>query len=86
MKVSIIISDKTIVVDGVAVNLSVDGATAFPTTNSDYHAIQWDNDHGFIEKVSHADDEYFETIATIQSYIDAHTTEVERLTADDSSS
>ena len=81
MKISIIPSDKTIVKDGVAVDLSFEGATAFPTTNSDYHAIQWDNNTGFIEKISNCEQEMFTDVSTIQPYIDAHTTEVARLEA-----
>ena len=76
MKVSIIPSDKTIVVDGQALTFDYD---IDPTI----HAIQWDGDSGEIE---YNDDgianEQFTDSTLVDSLVSAYEDEVERLEAE----
>ena len=79
MRLTIIVSDKVIIKDGVAVHLSLEGATQFPTTNNDYHAIQWYENKGSIEKISNNELVWFTDENTLNDYVNAYATEVARL-------
>jgi len=79
MRLTVIVSDKVIIKDGVAVHLSLEGATQFPTTNSDYHAIQWYENKGSIEKISNNELVWFTDENTLNDYVNAYATEVARL-------
>jgi len=69
MRVSVIIDDKTVVVDGVGVALT----STWPTTSNDIWAYQWYDDNGEIEYRSPGTDHgTFTDISVIQPYIDAH--------------
>ena len=60
MRLTIIPTDKVIIIDGVAVHLDKDGATQFPTTDSNIHAIQWYENKGSKQKVDNSELEWFE--------------------------
>jgi len=79
MRLTIIPSDKVIIKDGVAVNLSIDGATVFPTTDSNIHAIQWYENKGSKQRVDNSELEWFEDESILNDYVTAHTTEITRL-------
>jgi len=75
MKVSIIPSDKTIIVDGQALTFDYD---IDPTI----HAIQWDEDSGEIEYKDGIGNEQFTDSTLVDSLISAYEDEVERLEAE----
>lgn len=65
MRVTVVPEDSIVIVDGVPVT------TGLPPLDPDIHAIQWQGDHGVIEKrVGEA--EPFKDIALIQPFIEAH--------------
>jgi hypothetical protein len=69
MKVSVIVEDKTVVVDGVAHKIPED---RWPSTPSDVWAYQWNGSVGDTE--TNTTNVAFSDISTIQAYIDIHTT------------
>ena len=75
MKVSIIPSDKTIIVDGQALtfNFAID-----PTI----HALQWDGDSGEIEYNDGIANEQFTDSTLVDTLVSAYEDEVERLEAE----
>jgi len=75
MKVSIIPSDKTIIVDGQALTFDYD---IDPTI----HAIQWDGDSGEIEYNDGIANEQFTDSTLVDSLVSAYEDEVERLEAE----
>jgi len=75
MKVSIIPSDKTIIVDGQALTFDYD---IDPTI----HAIQWDEDSGEIEYNDGIANEQFTDSTLVDSLVSAYEDEVERLEAE----
>ncbi len=75
MKVSIIPSDKTIIVDGQALIFDYD---IDPTI----HAIQWDEDSGEIEYNDGIANEQFTDSTLVDSLVSAYEDEVERLEAE----
>tara|TARA_R100000482_G_C5070377_1_gene121256 strand:+ start:479 stop:733 length:255 start_codon:yes stop_codon:yes gene_type:complete len=81
MRLTIIPSDKVIIIDGVAVHLDIDGATQFPTTDSNIHAIQWYENKGSKQKVDNSELEWFDDKNILNDYIAAHETEIKRLEA-----
>lgn len=87
MKVSVIVEDKTVVVDGVIAE--VDDAR-WPSTPANIWAYQWDGSVGETEStVKGEPNTEFTDISTVQPYIDIHTTiraEYAALTANDESS
>ena len=79
MRLTIIPSDKVIIIDGVAVHLDIDGATQFPTIDSNIHAIQWYENKGSKQKVDNSELEWFDDKNILNDYIAAHETEIKRL-------
>ncbi len=75
MKVSIIPSDKTIIVDGQALTFDYD---IDPTI----HALQWDGDSGEIEYNDGIANEQFTDSTLVDSLVSAYEDEVERLEAE----
>ena len=75
MKVSIIPSDKTIIVDGQALTFDYD---IDPTI----HALQWDGDSGEIEYKDGIGNEQFTDSTLVDSLVSAYEDEVERLEAE----
>jgi hypothetical protein len=75
MKVSIIPSDKTIIVDGQALTFDYD---IDPTI----HALQWDGDSGEIEYKDGTANEQFTDSTLVDSLVSAYEDEVERLEAE----
>jgi len=75
MKVSIIPSDKTIIVDGQALTFDYD---IDPTI----HAIQWDGDSGEIEYNDGIANEQFTDAILVDPFVYAYEDEVERLEAE----
>ncbi len=75
MKVSIIPSDKTIIVDGQALTFDYD---IDPTI----HAIQWDGDSGEIEYNDGIANEQFTDSTLVDTLVSAYEDEVERLEAE----
>ena len=75
MKVSIIPSDKTIIVDGQAPTFDYD---IDPTI----HALQWDGDSGEIEYNDGIANEQFTDSTLVDSLVSAYEDEVERLEAE----
>ena len=75
MKVSIIPSDKTIIVDGQALTFDYD---IDPTI----HAIQWDEDSGEIEYNDGIANEQFTDSTLVDTLVSAYEDEVERLEAE----
>lgn len=72
MKVSVIVEDKTVVVDGVGLVIPDD---RWPSTPSYVWAHQWDGSAGETESNVKGDPHVeFTDIATVQPYIDIHTT------------
>ena len=72
MKVSIVVEDKTVVVDGVGIEIPTD---RWPSTPSNIWAYQWDGSAGETEtNVKGELNIVFSDISTIQPYIDIHTT------------
>ena len=81
MRLTIIPTDKVIIIDGVAVHLDKDGATQFPTTDSNIHAIQWYENKGSKQKVDNSELEWFDDKNILNDYIAAHESEIKRLEA-----
>ncbi len=75
MKVSIIPSDKTIIVDGQALTFDYD---IDPTI----HALQWDGDSGEIEYNDGTANEQFTDSTLVDTLVSAYEDEVERLEAE----
>ena len=75
MKVSIIPSDKTIIVDGQALTFDYD---IDPTI----HALQWDGDSGEIEYNDGIANEQFTDSTLVDTLVSAYEDEVERLEAE----
>jgi hypothetical protein len=75
MKVSIIPSDKTIIVDGQALTFDYD---IDPTI----HALQWDGNSGEIEYNDGIANEQFTDSTLVDSLVSAYEDEVERLEAE----
>lgn len=72
MKVSVIVDDKTVVVDGVGFEIPAD---RWPSTPANIWAYQWDGSTGETEtNVKGELNTAFTDIATVQPYIDIHTT------------
>ena len=79
MKVSVIVEDKQIVVDGVAVIVPAD---RWPTTPANIWAYQWDGSAGETEtNVKGELNVVFSDISTVQPYIDLHTTVIAEIAA-----
>ena len=72
MKVSVIVEDKTVVVDGEGLLIPND---RWPSTPSNIWAYQWDGSTGETETTVKGElNTTFTDIATVQPYIDIHTT------------
>jgi hypothetical protein len=71
MRVTIIPEDQTIIVGGVALEVTF-------AADSNIHAIQWHDDFGIVEKKAGGSDR-FTDIAVIQPYLDAFLVEQTRL-------
>jgi hypothetical protein len=69
MKVSVIVEDKTVVVDGVGLEIPAD---RWPSTPSNVWAYQWNGSVGDTE--TNTANIAFSDISTVQPYIDIHTT------------
>jgi|AACY02.5.fsa_nt_gi hypothetical protein len=79
MKVSVIVDDKTVVVDGVGLVIPTD---RWPSTPSNVWAHQWDGSAGETESnVKGTPHVEFTDIATVQPYIDIHTTIINEIAA-----
>ena len=79
MKVSVIVEDKQVVVDGVAVDVPSD---RWPSTPANIWAYQWDGSSGETEtNVKGELNIVFSDISTVQPYIDLHTTIVAEIEA-----
>ena len=72
MKVSVIVEDKMVVVDGVPQEVPTD---RWPTTAANIWAYQWNGSVGETEStVKGEPNTEFTNISTVQPYIDIHTT------------
>lgn len=79
MRVSIIVEDRSVVVDGVGIAIT----SGWPTTPDDIWAYQWYNDHGVKEYIDTGKlNEEFADISEIQSYIDVHSTTLTQIELD----
>lgn len=73
MKVSVILEDNTIVVDGIAFELQ-----NMPTYDPNWRAIQWMDEKGWIEQ-HRGGSLYIDSLEYVQPFIDAHSAELKRL-------
>ena len=72
MKVSVIVEDKQIVVDGIGLEVPAD---RWPSTPANIWAYQWDGSSGETEtNVKGELNVVFSDISTVQPYIDIYTT------------
>lgn len=78
MRVSVVVDDKTVVVDDVAV---VGLTSTWPTTSDDIWAYQWYDGSGEIEYRTPINHGTFTDISVIQPYIDAHSAALEVINA-----